>query len=216
MEHLNCPQNQGNTWYFLFWPIFFLRYFLLESGNPVSACHPVFCPLDNMLPFVEWFVIPYFLWHPCIIGIHIFLYFKNQPVFSMYSRYLIIAMSISTLIFILYPTCQNLRPETYPRVNCMTEVVQILYRMDTNTNVCPSEHVIGAFGFFMAVLHMGIQKTVWIVLAGVGAFLSAVSTVFLKQHSVVDVVVALLVCTVAMIFSFGMGFVKRNIFSGRS
>lgn len=216
MKLIRQYDAKQNSLYFLFWPVWLLRYLIVERFHPAEVYHPVWCPLDDKIPFQEVFLIPYVLWYFCIIGVHLWLFLRNDPAYRWYSRYLIFTMVISTVVFLLYPSCQNLRLTEFPRKNPLTAAVDLLYRMDTNTNVCPSEHVIGAFGFFMAVLHMGIEKPVWIVLAGVGAFLSAVSTVFLKQHSVVDVVVALLVCTVAMIFSFGMGFVKRNIFSGRS
>ena len=178
-------------------PLFHIRL----KKYPASVFHPVHCMLDDRIPFLEWFVIPYFLWHVCILGIHIWLYRSQHPFFFQYSRYLIISMSISTAIFLLYPTCQNLRPRTFPRDNLLTAAVGLLYRMDTNTNVCPSEHVIGAFGFFLAVYYSA-GKAVTKTAAGILAFLTAVSTVFLKQHSAIDVIAAVPVCLFSWLFSF--------------
>ena len=84
----------------------------------------------------------------------------------------------------------------------LTDAVKLLYRMDTNTNVCPSEHVIGSAGFFLAVCYAeGVgcrQKR----LAAVAAILTGSATVFLKQHSLVDVLTALPVCVIGWFAAF--------------
>ena len=192
-----------NGLYLLFWPVFCFRYLLLEVYHPASVFHPVHCMLDDRIPFLEWFVIPYFFWHACILGMHLWLYWENDPAFRGYSRYLILSMAISTAVFLLYPTCQNLRPAVFPRDNLLTDLVSALYRMDTSTNVCPSEHVIGSAGFFLAVVYSGRGRSVgWLAAAAPAAVLTASATVFLKQHSVVDVAAAVPVCLVGWYFSF--------------
>lgn len=189
--------------YLLFWPVFWLRYLLLEQYPPRANYHVVHCALDDRIPFLEGFIIPYLLWHLCIVGIHLWLYTREDPAFEKYSRYLMVAMGISTAVFVLYPTCQNLRLTQFPRENALTKLVQLLYRMDTSTNVCPSEHVIGAVGFFLAVRGSQKPHPGTTVLAGVLACLTAVATVFLKQHSVLDVLAALPVCFLGWAASFG-------------
>ena len=187
--------------YLLFWPVFGLRYLLIETCHPTGFYHPVHCPLDDRIPFLEGFLIPYFLWYFGMIGIHFCLYLRQDPAFRQYSRYLMVSMGISTAMFLLYPTCQNLRPQMFPRDNILTNLVQLLYRLDTNTNVCPSEHVIGSVGFFMATLYCVNFRH---CLPGIAllALLTAIATVFLKQHSVLDVLAAIPVCGVGWYFGF--------------
>lgn len=188
--------------YLLFWPAFGLRYLLIENCNPADFYHPVHCALDDVIPFEEIFIIPYFFWYVCIIGTHIWLLVHDVSGFKRYSRYLIVSMSISTTIFLLYPTCQYLRPEQFPRDNGLTDIVRFLYRMDTSTNVCPSEHVIGSAGFFLAACHSKkLRKPGRITMIGIIACLTAVATVFLKQHSLVDVAAAIPVCAAAWYIS---------------
>lgn len=139
--------------YLLFWPVFGLRYLLIERVLIPDHYHAVSNALDAMIPFQEAFLIPYVLWYLFIIGIHCYTFLYDIPAFRWYSQYLIAAFSISTLIFLLFPTCQNLRPVEFPRDNLLTHFVQLIYRADTNTNVCPSEHVIGSIAAFLAVLH---------------------------------------------------------------
>ena len=210
MKHRQPFSHSRDRWYLVFWPCFALRYFLVEHWNPAAGYHPVYCRADDRIPFLEIFLIPYVLWYFCIVSVHIWLYRRNDPGFEMYSRYLIITMSISTAVFLLCPTCQELRPAVFPRSNLLTEVVGLLYRMDTNTNVCPSEHVIGSAGFFLAVCHAERSGRLHKLLAAVAAFLTAVATVFLKQHSLMDVLVAIPVCIVGWLTAFRMPFMERT------
>lgn len=203
MTQSQYPEKHRKSLYLLFWPVFGLRYLLIENCHPARQFHPVHCALDDRIPFLEAFIIPYVVWYLCIIGMHLWLFLRDDPAFRQYSRYLVVSMSISTLTFLLYPTCQNLRPETFPRDNVLTDAVGLLYRMDTCTNVCPSEHVIGSAGFFLAALYSREgRRPGRIALAAATAFLTAIATVFLKQHSMVDVIAAIPVCAVGWFAAF--------------
>lgn len=185
---------EQNPLYFLFWPVWLLRYLLVERFHPAEVYHPVWCPLDDKIPFQEVFLIPYILWYFCIIGVHLWLFIRNDPAYRCYSRYLIFTMIISTMIFLLYPSCQNLRLTEFPRKNPLTTVVDLLYRMDTNTNVCPSEHMICSAGYFFAVYYSERSTISGKLCFGILSVLTAGATVFLKQHSVLDVIAAVPVC----------------------
>ena len=191
-----------NLVYLLFWPVFVLRYLIIENFNPARSYHSVWCPLDDRIPFLEGFIIPYIFWYFCMTGVHLWLFLYDDPAYRKYSGYLMLTVTISTAIFLLYPTCQNLRLTEFPRKNQLTAVVRHLYRMDTNTNVCPSEHVIISFGFFLAVVYSEAATGKCRIIAGVTALMTAVATVFLKQHSVVDVIAAVPVCAVGWYAAF--------------
>ncbi len=202
--NMHLSSNNTAPWlYLLFWPVFVLRYLLIEQYSPPGGFHPVSCGLDQTIPFWEGFVIPYFVWYVLVAGSHLWLCFRDAAVFRRYSRYLLISCSISTAVFLFWPSCQNLRPEVFPRENLFVSAVAVLYRMDTSTNVCPSEHVIGAVGFFLAAMDcekIRIKRKP--VTIGLAALLMAVSTVFLKQHSILDVLAALPVCLVGYFGAF--------------
>ncbi|MGM9588561.1 MAG: phosphatase PAP2 family protein [Faecousia sp.] len=199
-QRLSTTRNFNYLW---FWPIFGLRYLLIESYCPPGGYHVVSCALDARIPFCEVFVIPYLLWHVCMMGMHLWLCFQDGKGCRQYFRYLMVTMSISTAVFLLWPTCQNLRPASFPRDNFLTKVAAQVYRMDTNTNVCPSEHVIGSVGLFLAAWHCDKLKTPRrLIMIGAIACLTAVATVFLKQHSVLDILAALPVCMVGYVFAY--------------
>lgn len=189
---------------FLFWPVFGVRYLLIENLNPAVAYTVVYCPLDDWIPFQEAFVIPYVFWYVFIIGMHLYTMLYDIPAFKRYTKFMLIAFSVSTLTFLLFPTCQNLRPAEFPRDNLLTKIVAFLYNADTNTNVCPSEHVIGSVGALAAAVDTKRLRTPRrMAMITVAAMFTSIATVFLKQHSVVDVLAALPVCAVVWLICYG-------------
>lgn len=79
----------------------------------------------------------------------------------------------------------------FPRDNLFTRLVALVYSQDTNTNVCPSLHVVGSMAVCFAAWNCRrlrkplMQGAIWAF-----AFLVAVSTVFVKQHSALDLILA--------------------------
>ena len=186
MNDPSPSSEKRHLFYLLFWPAFGLRYLIIEQYHPARGYYPVSCLLDEWIPFQEVFLIPYFLWHLCIIGMHLWLCFRDVPVFRRYSQYLIVSMSISTAIFLLFPTCQNLRPEVFARDNFLTELMAWFYTTDTSTNVCPSLHVCGSLA-----AAFGLMDTKRFSAPGRRAIMAVamticLSTVFVKQHSILD------------------------------
>ena len=188
----------------LFWPVYYLRYFLVEAINPASAGgYVMYCPLDDLIPVCEYFLIPYALWMVFMVGMHVFTAIYDVDTFRKYSKFLIIAFSISTTIFLIFPTCQNLRPETFERDNLFTRILGFVYAADTNTNVCPSEHVIGAMAVLAAAMNWKFRTPGRTALMAGAMVIVSLSTVFLKQHSVLDIFAALPICLVVYYLTFG-------------
>ena len=190
--------------FLLFWPVYYLRYFIVEAVNPTSAgCYVMHCALDDLIPLCEYFLIPYALWMVFMVGMHLFTLIYDVETGKKYSKFLIIAFSVSTLTFLIFPTCQNLRPESFERSNLFTWILGIMYQVDTNTNVCPSEHVIGALAVLAAAANCKFRTPGRTTVMAVTMLIVIASTVFLKQHSVLDIVAALPVCLVAYLVTFG-------------
>lgn len=203
LRKINQPEYR-HAWGWLFWPLLGLRYILIERFIIADQHHVVHCAVDDMIPFCEAFVIPYGIWYVFLFGMHLYTFFYDVQAFKRYTKYLTISFSISTTIFLLFPTCQNLRPTAFPRDNVLTNIVGALYVADTNTNVCPSEHVIGSIAVFSAALNTESLRTPKrLTLIGITAFFTSICTVFLKQHSFVDVLAAIPVCLLTYWFCYG-------------
>ena len=173
--------------YFLFLPGYLLAFFLLEtfiSGDGSYWSSHIF--LDDYIPLLEGFVVFYCLWYPFLIVPGIYLFFKDIPEFKKYVWYLICAFAICFAVYIIFPNGQDLRPEAFERNNIFTDIVGLIYSADTNTNVFPSMHVAGALGAAAAFFRTdGLKK--YRAVSVITAVLICASTVFIKQHSLLDV-----------------------------
>lgn len=179
------------------WVAYFVLYFLTENLIPAEKCHPVHCLLDDIVPFCEVFVIPYVGWYLLIVASLLYFALYNIQNFKRLQTYIIITQAIAMVIYILYPSRQDLRPEVFPRENVFTGIIGLLYTFDTNTGVCPSLHVAYSIGIASTWLREPTASRLWKILAVILAVLISLSTAFIKQHSVVDIFAALPVCLLA-------------------
>lgn len=172
----------------LFWPAYGLAFYALEWIFPQDHYMPMYHPLDDVIPFAEIFVIPYVFWYLYMVGSVAYTFFKDTGAFRRMMYFYMIVFGVSTLVFFLYPTRQDFRPDSFARDNILTRIMGFLYSIDTNTNVCPSLHVSGSIGAALAFSDTKrFSSFGWKTVNGVIASLISISTVFVKQHSVVDV-----------------------------
>lgn len=146
-------------------------------------------PVDQLIPFCEYFAVPYALWYPFLFAVGLFLMFRDPDGFRRYMLFLAVGFFSSELIWFVLPNGQDLRPLAFAHDNVFTHAVAYLYRIDTNTNVFPSAHVVGAIGATWAVLNCGALKRqkALRLLSVVLCFLICAATLLIKQHSVLDV-----------------------------
>ncbi|MBQ8402217.1 MAG: hypothetical protein IJX14_09845, partial [Clostridia bacterium] len=52
--------------------------------------HPAHSPLDDCIPFIEWFMIPYMFWFLYLVGIHIYTLLYDVDSFRRLIRFIII------------------------------------------------------------------------------------------------------------------------------
>jgi len=186
----------------LSWLGYFALYFLTENLIPAEKCRPVHCALDDIIPFCEYFVIPYVLWYVLIVVSLLYFLLYNVESFKKLQTYIIITQVAAMLIYILFPNRQDLRPDILTSDNFCTDIIMLLYSFDTNTGVCPSLHCAYSIGIASVWLK---EKDVSVLLrAGIAVFCAVicVSTMFIKQHSVLDFVAALPICLLAEILVF--------------
>lgn len=187
----------------LFWPVHGVVFGLLEQARQVDSYYPMYCRLDDLIPFNEWFVIPYIYWFVYLIGMLVYTFFRDVPVFRQMMRFVILTYSASLLIFFLFPNCQELRPESFQRDNIFTRFMANFYEFDTNTNVFPSLHVVGSMAsLFASWKARGLNTPLWRTVSLISAVLIILSTVFLKQHSVLDIFGGLLVSALGYFLCF--------------
>lgn len=156
---------------------------------------------DYKIPFCEVFIIPYLLWFVYIAWIMIYLLFTNTNDFHKCCRFLFTGMTVFLIISTLFPNIHYLRPFIMPRDNIFCDLVIKLYQIDTSTNLWPSIHVYNSLGVLLAVIHNErLGSRTWIKWGCFALSTSIIlSTMFLKQHSVFDVMTAFIMAAIVYI-----------------
>lgn len=179
------------------WAVYFALFFLTENLIPPEACHVVHCRLDDLIPFCEWFLIPYFGWYVLIVVSLVWFGLYDIDSFKRLSVYIMITQAVAMVAYIFWPSIQLLRPEVFPRQNLLTETIGLLYAFDTNTGVCPSLHVAYSVGIASTWLKKR-DASVWTKsFVVIFVVLVILSTMFIKQHSAMDALAAIPVCMLA-------------------
>ena len=198
---LNDPQF-SHLKLLLGWIIYFSMYFLTENLIPSEKCIVVHGRLDDLIPFCEWFVIPYVFWYLLIVITLLYFVLYNIQGFVQFQTYIIVTQVVAMIIYILIPNRQDLRPEVFPRENFLTDIISFLYTFDTNTNVCPSLHVAYSLGIASIWIKEKDVSRWWKAFVIIAVVFMCLSTAFIKQHSVVDAYVAIPVCILAECIAF--------------
>lgn len=183
--------------------------------NPPFIIH---VKLDDMIPFCELFVIPYFLWFAYVSVVVLYCFFVNKQEYYNTCVFLFTGMTVFLVISTLWPNGHHLRPYAMPRDNIFTALIAHLYRMDTPTNLWPSIHVYNSIGAHLAVIHSPkLAKNKKICIGSfVLCILIILSTVFIKQHSMFDVVTAFVMAGVmyAVVYQANIVVVYQTYRSG--
>ena len=201
-SRINEPQYR-HIWLLGGWLVYFALYLLTENLIPASRCHPMHCALDDVIPFCEYFVIPYVFWYVMVAGSLLQYFLYDVPNFRRLSKFILITQLVAMAVYIIYPSRQDLRPAVFPRENVFSWAMSVIYAADTNTGVCPSLHVAYSIGITSVFLKDKQASRFTKVFVTVATVVISLSTAFVKQHSVVDILAALLLCLLAEAIVFG-------------
>ncbi len=163
-------------------------FFFLERA--IVEFTPLNSPIDDMIPFIDVFIIPYILWFFYIMGTCLYFIIVSQREFVKLMTSLMIGMTAYLIICYIFPNgLENFRPETLNMDSAFTRLASGLYSIDTSTNVFPSIHVYNSIAAHIAVALTDKIKHKWIKTASlILCILICLSTIFLKQHAIIDVV----------------------------
>ncbi len=156
--------------------------------------------LDRQIPFLSIFLIPYLAMY-FVESLPYFL-IKEVVYLRKITRAYIAVMVITFAVFALFPI-KMLRPEIIPKT-FLDQGVLFIYTIDFPYNTFPSLHASLTFLAGLVIWHVHkAQGAIILLLAG----LISISTLFIKQHYVMDVAGGMVLAVIVyLIFS-------RNIFS---
>lgn len=202
LSNINTPQF-SHLKLLLGWVGYFIMYVLTENLIPAESCHPIHCFLDDIIPFNEFFLIPYVFWYFLIvISLGYFLLY-NIDNFKGLQKFIVITQVVAMAVYIIYPSRQDLRPTEFVNDNIFTKIIGFIYTVDTSTGVCPSLHVAYSIGIASAWLKEKSASVSWKIFIVIAVILICMSTTFIKQHSAVDGLAAIPVCILAEVIAYG-------------
>jgi membrane-associated phospholipid phosphatase len=169
----------------------YLIWFTYLERTVTTDFKPIYSKLDDYIRFNEWFVIPYFLWFFYIFVTVAYFLLTSKQDFLKCCAFLFTGMTICLIIYTIWPNGHYLRVDlnSLGRSNIFIDILSKLYSFDTATNVFPSIHVFNSIGAFIAINKSErLHNIKWLQWSSfVLTVLICLSTVYLKQHSILDV-----------------------------
>jgi hypothetical protein len=165
-------------------------------------------PLDEILPVIPFMSIPYLGWYPYIFLAMALLCLKDR---SIYFK-ILVSMNISLILcYIIYYNFQTtvIRPVIFV-TNWTEQLLQTIYHNDPPFNCFPSIHCLHSYLVMRgAWLSKNISNRTKFTFTFV-SFTIILSTLFIKQHVIYDVISAILLGEVVFCFIYGIGLVKEK------
>ena len=182
-----------HLWYQLYWVVYLIWFFWLDLTvtNPNYIIHS---PLDDFIPFNEWFIFPYGSWFFLLAGVTALLWWFDTASYDKLCLMMFSGMTFCLILYMVLPNGLDIRPtvEEVGRSNIAMTLMQLIWKADASVNVCPSIHV-----FNSVTLMIGYRRSRcfdepgrrWMrPAANVLGVAIILSTMLLKQHSCIDVV----------------------------
>ena len=170
-----------------------LLYFGVEAfeGKP----HNVAKKIDGHIPFVPAFVYIYVLWFPLILLFPLALFQADPMAYARYQTAIVLDIALSLLCYLVYPT-SFARPEAPNTVS--GRAMKLVFRGSyKGLNCAPSMHCSMCY----LVLHfVGSTPCLPLAVAAIAAPIALViSTLFTKQHVVIDALSAIPLAAVCIL-----------------
>ncbi len=181
--------KQRHIFYLLYFLIYFPWFGYLEQ-TVTTHFHVIETALDGYIPFCEYFIVPYLLWFAYIAWGLGYFYLREKDEYLRLCATLFSGMTLFLVISTVYPNGHYLRPQAFAHDNIFVWLVKLVYAADTPTNLFPSIHVYNSIAVNTAVWHCRSFRQNHAVRFGSAVLTVSIilSTMFLKQHSVFDVV----------------------------
>lgn len=178
--------------------------FITDSGNH----YDIALPIDATIPFIPAFIIVYILsYAQWVLGYGLIAAESKEVCYRVISSE-IIAKLICMVIFLVFPTSM-LRPEI-TNGGIFEGLTKLIYSLDTPTTLFPSVHCLESWILFRTA-HKITRHKKWLVPVWfIFALLVFASVLFVKQHLILDIPVAILVGEIGLFL--GKKFKTERIF----
>ena len=195
-----------HLWFQAYWVIYLIWFFWLDLTikNPKYIIHS---PIDDLIPFNEWFIFPYCSWFVLLAAVTAMLWWYDTESYDKLCLMMFSGMTLCLMIYMILPNGLDIRPtaEAIGRDNLAMRIMQLIWKADASVNVCPSIHCqsSGCMALAFSQSKLAKHRPALQAVAWVWAGLICLSTVVTKQHSIIDVVCGLVLVAVWVPFLYG-------------
>lgn len=172
----------GPLLYMLIFPVLGSIYAWVDK--PGGKVYLLMTAWDYAIPFVKYFALPYSVWIFYIYACLLYFFKKDLRV---YYRSLLTYTVCACICYCIYSVFQTTvpRPELVGH-DVFTSLVRFLYHRDEPFNCFPSIHVFSSYMVFRMTVSSGFRNKWNVTLIGVMSALIISSTLFIKQHAMLD------------------------------
>ncbi len=151
-------------------------------------------PIDDKIPLIPIFIIPYLLHHGGLVLTGIVLW--NTPYISLFLLSLIISYCVAIIFWFFIPNGVR-RPPSFPK-SIFSPLITTLYMHDGDTNGFPSAHIFVALlcGHYLSFAFQNLIPYIWVCIS-----LVVLSVLFTKQHYVIDIAGGIVVYLVSFLLA---------------
>ncbi|WP_270474737.1 phosphatase PAP2 family protein [Clostridium cochlearium] len=183
----NFKNNLIHIFALLSIPIINIFYALLNNNN--RGVFQLVTSIDNTIPFIKEFIIPYILWYPFIVLSLLFICLKDLKVYYRTLITLNLCLLSCYLIYYFFQTTVP-RPTIYGN-DIFSFLTLLIYKYDKPFNCFPSIHVVTSYLMIKGINSIDCSKKIKHLVIFM-SILIIVSTLFIKQHVILDVISAIL------------------------
>ena len=147
---MNIPTVKRITWrdtaaaYFqkyrhgllLLYFLIYLPWFQWLEDTVTSRFHEIHMSIDDSIPFIEYFIVPYLLWFFYIAAAILYFLLKNKNEYYRLCTFLFIGMTVFLIISTVYPNGHYLRPDKFERDNIFVDKMHFVSTAQTRRRTC--------------------------------------------------------------------------------
>lgn len=161
--------------------------------------------IDRRIPVLPQAIFAYILWYPLIAVYPLYIYTLSKEDYRIYMAAIIADIIISIIIYYIYPSSFE-RPEA-PKEGLSGKVFRLIrfgnYR---GLNCMPSMHCSMCFIVMLSAVSCGIIAVSMKLLLCILCCMIIFSTIFTKQHVILDLAAAIPLAAVCFLIGRGLYF----------
>ncbi|MEG0772192.1 phosphatase PAP2 family protein [Clostridium sp.] len=155
-------------------------------NNSSRGVYSLVTDLDKAIPFAKIFILPYLVWYPFILITLVYFCLYYKKIYYKTLSTLVIGMLVSYVVYFFFQTTVP-RPELVEN-DILTSLVNLIYKSDNPYNCFPSIHVLTSYAMIIGMKKSGSNNLKINNIISFTALIIIISTLFVKQHVILDVV----------------------------